>query len=267
MAKRLTPTVKCEVCYNKYRSLAGHLKTHGLNVKTYRVQFNDAPTISTLTRRRLQLARLRYILRKKGAVAPQTARGLKISLANKGRRHSPETIEKIRKSRQGVNLSEEHKLAISAGLLGHKVSDATKEKLSKVVFTEERRRNISDSQSAEKSNSWKGGRSRHLYFGRGKFRLKKIFGDPLKCYFPDCDKVEGDNVKSLDCHHVDGNHENNPLDGSNWLPLCRRHHMLADGRLRGADAEQIADAQSKALAAHKKHMETGYIGEIKSYHS
>ena len=266
MAQRLTPTVKCEVCYTRYKALAGHLRKHDLNVKKYKEKFDNAPTVSLLTRRRLQLARLRYILKKKGTVAPQTPKGLKISLANRGRRHSPETCEKIRQARLGVNLSEEHKLAISAGLLGHEVSKTTREKLSNVVFTEERRRNISNAQSAEKSNSWKGGKSRHLYFGKGKFRLKKIFGDPLRCFFPGCGKVEGRDMKSVDCHHVDNNHENNPLDGSNWLPLCRRHHMLADGRLRGADEAEIDEAQKQCMTAHKKHMKTNYVGEIKTYH-
>ncbi len=267
MARRLTPTVKCEVCYNRYKSLAGHLKVHSLKAKLYRLQYPDAPIISPLTRRRLQLARLRYVLKKKGKVAPQTARGLKISLANRGRKHSEATKEKIRQSRLGTTLTDDHKMAISAGLLGHKVSDSTRMKLSNVEFTEERRKNISEAQSAEKSNSWKGGKSRHLYFGKDKFRLKKIFGDPLTCFFPDCDKTEGMGVKSLDCHHLDGDHENNPLDGSNWLPLCRKHHMLADGRLRGVSAKETAAARKKALASHKRYMRTNYIGEIKSYHS
>jgi hypothetical protein len=210
---------------------------------------------------------LRYILKKKGTVSPKTEKGLKIALANRGRKHSQEAIEKIRAARTGSKLSEDHKLAISAGLLGHEVSEETREKLRNVEFTDERRKNISKAQSAEKSNSWKGGKSRHLYFGKDKYRLKRIFGDPLRCFFPGCDKVEGENVKSLDCHHLDGDHENNPLDGSNWLPLCRRHHMLADGRLKGTSPEEVDEAQKKAIAAHKKHMKNNYVGEVRSYHS
>jgi len=210
---------------------------------------------------------LRFVLKKKGKISPQTPKGLKISLANRGRKHTAETIEKIRQSRTGSTLSEDHKMAISASLLGHEVSAATRTKLSNVKFTDERRKNISEAQTAEKSNSWKGGKSRHLYFGKGKYRLKRIFGDPLACFFPGCDKVEGDNVKSLDCHHLDGDHENNPLDGTNWLPLCRKHHMLTDGRLKGATEKEVAAANAKAVKAHAKHMKTGYVGEIKSYHS
>lgn len=265
MGQRLTPTVKCEVCYKRFKSLSGHLKTHGLSVKEYKKQF-DAPVVSPLTRKRMQLSRLRFILKKKGELDNKSPKNLKLSLAGRGRKHSEETKEKIRQARLGSRLSESHKLAISAGLLGHEVSDETREKLRNVEFTEERRRNISEAQTAEKGNAWKGGVSRHLYFGKGKFRLKKIFGDPLKCFFPECDKVEGLNVKSVDCHHIDGNHENNPLDGSNWLPLCRRHHMLADGRMPGISKEEAEEARILAANAHAEHMRDHYVGEVKTYH-
>lgn len=214
----------------------------------------------------MQLSRLRFILKKKGKLNDDTPKNLKLSLAARGRTHSEETKEKIRQARLGSKLSESHKLAISAGLLGHEVSEETREKLRNVEFTEERRKRISEAQTAEKGNAWKGGVSRHLYFGKGKYRLKRIFGDPLKCFFPGCDKVEGENIKALDCHHIDGDHENNPLDGSNWLPLCRRHHMLADGRLPGISEEEAEEARVLAAEAHAKHMRDNYKGEIKSYH-
>jgi hypothetical protein len=266
MAARLSPTVKCEVCFNRYKSLAGHLRKHSKTAKVYKKEFPGAPTVSPLTRRRLQVARLRFILRTKVKVREQTPKGLKISIANQGRKHTPDAIEKIRQARLGSQLSEEHKLAISAGLLGHGVSDLTRLKLSQVEFTDERRKNISESQSAEKGNAWKGGVSRHLYFGKGKHRLKKIFGDPLKCFYPGCDKVEGEKVRSVDCHHIDGDHENNPLDGTNWLPLCRRHHMLADGRLRSATVEEVREARKLANKAHSDHLKDHYVGEVKTYH-
>jgi len=266
MAKRLSPTVKCEVCYNRYKSLAGHLKKHGYKAKRYKQEFDGAPVVSPLTRRRLQVARLRFILRKKGKVRDQTPKGLKISIANQGRRHTPDAIEKIRQARLGSELSEGHKLAISAGLLGHEVSALTREKLRNVEFTPERRRRISEAQSAEKGNAWKGGVSRHLYFGKGKHRLKKIFGDPLKCFYPECDKVEGDNVRSVDCHHINGDHEDNPLDGTNWLPLCRRHHMLADGRLKSATVEEVREARKLTVKTHSEYLKNHYVGEIKTYH-
>ena len=266
MAKKLTPTVKCEVCFDRFKSLAGHLKKHRYTSKKYKQEFNNALTVSPLTRRRMQLARLKYILKQKGKIQPQTEKGLKISLANLGRTHTPEAREKIRQARLGSTLSEGHKTAISLGLLGHEVSALTREKLSNAIFTEERRKRISESQSAEKGNAWKGGISRHLYFGKGKHRLKKIFGDPLRCFFPGCDKVEGETVKSVDCHHLDGDHENNPLDGTNWLPLCRRHHMLADGRLKTATTEEIEQAKETIFKAHYTYLKKNYIGEVKTYH-
>lgn len=257
MAKKLTPTVKCEICYERFKSLSGHLRKHGYKAKQYKEEFN-APVVSPLTLHRIKMARLRYILRKR-----QPKKEVAVGT---GRKHSEEAKEKIRQSRMGKKLSSSHKMAISAGLLGHEVSDEARKKLSQVVFTDERRKNISKAQSAERSNSWKGGTSRHLYFGKDKFRLKKIFGEPLKCFFPGCDKVEGVNVKSVDCHHLDGDHENNPLDGMNWLPLCRRHHMLADGRLKSATAEEVASARDKAYKVHAEHMKANYVGEVKSYH-
>jgi len=265
LARRLTPTVKCELCFARFKSLAGHLKKHSYTSKRYKKEFN-APTVSPMTRRRMQLARLKYILKQKGKIKSQTEKGLKISLANLGRKHSSEAREKIRQARTGSKLSEGHKTAISLGLLGHDVSEEAREKLRNVVFTDERRKNISKAQSAEKSNAWKGGVSRHLYFGKGKHRLKKIFGDPIRCFFPSCNKVEGKNVKAVDCHHIDGDHENNPLDGTNWLPLCRRHHMLADGRLKTASPKEIEQARKTVTKVHHEHMKQNYIGEVKTYH-
>jgi len=259
MSARLSPTVKCQVCFIRYKSLAGHIKTHGRTAKVYKLEF-DAAIVSPLTRQKLRFARLRVIQKKRGYIAPPKPS------QHTGRKHRPETIEKIRQANLGRKLSEAHKLAISAGLLGHVVSDATKLKLSQVVITDAMRKRRSELQIAEKGSSWKGGVSRHVYFGKGKFRLKKIFGNPLKCFFPGCDVVEGVNAKSVDCHHLDGNHEHNPLDGTNWLPLCRRHHMIADGRLKGSTPEQAEDARKKSQAAHDKHMKHNYIGEIRFYH-
>lgn len=266
MGTRLTPTVKCEICFERFKALAGHLKRHKVSTKGYKEQFPNAPVLSPLTRRRMQLARLRFILKKKGKLNKEIPTNLKIAITSSGRKHTEESKEKIRQSRLGTKQPLATRLAISASLLGHPVSEETRKKLSQVVITDERRRKISEAQSAEKGNAWKGGKSRHLYFGKGKFRLKKIFGDPLRCFFPGCDKVEGKNVKSVDCHHVDGDHENNPLDGTNWLPLCRKHHMLVDGRMRGTTDQEISEARAAASKVHKSYMRDNYVGEIKTYH-
>ena len=73
-------------------------------------------------------------------------------------------------------------------------------------------------------------------------------------------------MRSVDCHHVDGNHENNPLDGSNWLPLCRWHHMLADGRLSNRTDADAAKARKLVKKIHTKYLKENYVGEIKTYH-
>ena len=265
MAQRLTPNVKCEICYERFKALSGHLRKHKHNVKTYKEAYNNAPVLSPLTRRKMQLARLKYILKKSGKLGKKVDPRLRLAAIGTGRKHTPESREKIRQSRLGKKLSEATKAAISASLMGHEVRPETRLKLSQVVFTEEHRRRISEAQSAERGNDWRGGKSRFLYFGKGKYRLKRIFGEPLKCFFPGCDQVEGQNVRSVDCHHLDGDHENNPLDGMNWLPLCRRHHMLADGRLKGASPEDVDKAREAAYKVHAEHMKKNYIGEIKTY--
>lgn len=263
MSKNLSPTVKCCVCFNRYKSLSRHLKKHNHTARTYKAEF-DAPVVSPLTRYKIRFARLRTIQRKRAALNLPPTPGYTKGFY--GKKHTPETIEKLRQARIGKKLSEAHKLAISAGLIGHPVSEETKNKLRNVVITDEMRKRRSELQSGEKGSAWKGGVSRHLYFTKGKYRLKKIFGEPLRCFFPGCDKIEGVNVKSLDCHHLDGNHENNPLDGSNWLPLCRRHHMLADGRLNGVPEKEAEAARKAAYRVHKEHMDKNYVGEIITYH-
>lgn len=57
------------------------------------------------------------------------------------------TKEKLRRSHQGIKLTEQHKLNISQGLKGHKVSDKTKQKQSSakkgIVFREDTLRKMS----------------------------------------------------------------------------------------------------------------------------
>ena len=49
------------------------------------------------------------------------------------------------------------------------------------------------------------------------------------------------NVRELTVHHRDGNHDNNPADGSNWELLCvychdNEHQKLLEAAARGAAA-------------------------------
>lgn len=39
-------------------------------------------------------------------------------------------------------------------------------------------------------------------------------------------------LKRVETHHKDGNRNNNPKDGSNWVRLCRKCHMEVDGRMK-----------------------------------
>jgi hypothetical protein len=50
---------------------------------------------------------------------------------------------------------------------------------------------------------------------------------------------EGKRLRELTVHHKDGNHENNPLDGSNWELLCiycheNEHARVVDSHAGGA---------------------------------
>lgn len=263
MSKRLSPTIKCELCFKRFKSLSGHIKKHNYISKEYKQEFNTS-IVSPLTRRRMKFARLKFILQQQNKF--QTKKKIKIFHKSSGYKHTIESKEKIRRAHLGSKLSESHKMSISLGLLGHEVTDETRTKLSQVKFTDQRCKRISQSQSAEKGNAWKGGVSRHLYLGKNKYRLKKIFGNPLHCFFPGCNKVEGKNIRAVDCHHLDGNHENNPLDGTNWVPLCRRHHMLIDGRLKTASVQEIKEAKQTVFSTHSEYIKNNYIGEVKNYH-
>ena len=49
------------------------------------------------------------------------------------------------------------------------------------------------------------------------------------------------NLRELTVHHRDGNHDNNPLDGSNWELLClychdNEHQKLLEAAARGGGA-------------------------------
>ena len=96
----------------------------------------------------------------------------------------------------GFIMSEEHKRKISITKSGVPVSDAHKEKLriaaTGQIFTEERKRNISNSRVGADNPMWKGGRiikrGGYIYINIGKnkmimehrFVVEKIFGRKLK---------------------------------------------------------------------------------------
>ena len=68
-------------------------------------------------------------------------------------------------------------------------------------------------------------------------------------------EFSGPNLRMLTVHHKDGNHDNNPADGSNWELLClychdAEHSRYLDeaGRGDAAPGEQAASATYKPFA-------------------
>jgi len=71
-------------------------------------------------------------------------------------------------------------------------------------------------------------------------------------------EFSGKRLRELTVHHKDGNHDNNPADGSNWELLClycheNEHARVVDSRAGGA-AKQAdpAPAKHKPLAGLDK---------------
>jgi len=60
------------------------------------------------------------------------------------------------------------------------------------------------------------------------------------------------NVQQLTVHHRDGNHDNNPPDGSNWELLCIYCHENEHARvLDNAGRTTAAGSQPEAPATHQ----------------
>ena len=71
-------------------------------------------------------------------------------------------------------------------------------------------------------------------------------------------EFSGKRVRELTVHHKDGNHDNNPADGSNWEMLCvycheNEHARVVDSRAGGgAKQTEPAPAKHRPLAALDK---------------
>jgi len=64
----------------------------------------------------------------------------------------------------------------------------------------------------------------------------------------------GSRLRELTVHHKDGDHHNNPPDGSNWELLCiycheNEHARVEDARAGGGGETDPAPATHKPLAA------------------
>ena len=58
-------------------------------------------------------------------------------------------------------------------------------------------------------------------------------------------------LRELTVHHKDGNHDNNPPDGSNWELLCVYCHENEHARVEDAKFEKSAPSQPEVNAKHR----------------
>ena len=61
-----------------------------------------------------------------------------------------------------------------------------------------------------------------------------------------------DNLQLLTVHHKDHNHDNNPLDGSNWENLCIYCHDNEHSRYLDHTAGAVGETGAKAASATQK---------------
>ncbi|HZE61316.1 MAG TPA: YajD family HNH nuclease [Burkholderiales bacterium] len=71
-------------------------------------------------------------------------------------------------------------------------------------------------------------------------------------------EFSGKRLRELTVHHRDGNHDNNPADGSNWELLCiycheNEHARIVDSQAGGsAKRPEVAPAKHRPLAGLEK---------------
>jgi hypothetical protein len=71
-------------------------------------------------------------------------------------------------------------------------------------------------------------------------------------------EFEGKRLRELTVHHVDGNHDNNPPDGSNWELLCIYCHENEHARFEDFKAGTEPESAAKP-ATHKP---LGKLGDL-----
>jgi len=64
-------------------------------------------------------------------------------------------------------------------------------------------------------------------------------------------EFSGKRLRELTVHHKDGNHHNNPRDGSNWELLCIYCHENEHARVVDSRAGGTARQDDPAAATHK----------------
>jgi len=64
-------------------------------------------------------------------------------------------------------------------------------------------------------------------------------------------EFSGKRLRELTVHHKDGNHHNNPLDGSNWELLCIYCHENEHARIVDSNAGGAVKHTDPAPAKHR----------------
>jgi len=64
-------------------------------------------------------------------------------------------------------------------------------------------------------------------------------------------ELDGKRLRELTVHHKDGDHHNNPPDGSNWELLCIYCHENEHARFEDAKAGNLEKPGSDAIATHR----------------
>jgi hypothetical protein len=90
-------------------------------------------------------------------------------------------------------------------------------------------------------------------------------GQALKLFPPICARCtrefQGKRLRELTVHHKDGNHENNPPDGSNWELLCIYCHEEEHGST-SAFAQRDAPREARDTTPHLTHKPFANLMEL-----
>jgi hypothetical protein len=72
-------------------------------------------------------------------------------------------------------------------------------------------------------------------------------------------EFSGKRLRELTVHHMDGNHDNNPADGSNWELLCIYCHENEHARIVDSQAGGSVKQAQPAPARHRPLAELGKL--------
>jgi hypothetical protein len=73
-------------------------------------------------------------------------------------------------------------------------------------------------------------------------------------------EFDGKRIRELTVHHKDGNHDNNPPDGSNWELLCIYCHENEHARF--TDAAAGGEGERDGIAPRATHKPLEKLGEL-----